>query len=290
MLTDFLSKHHIILKKGANAHILFLLALNELLRTKLWLHKKFHGIRRPIVHYYAVCWNEERMLPFMFDHYGSFVDRFTLCDNHSTDRSAAIIRSRNDATLLEFDSDGFSDSTNVRIKNSCWKRSRGHADYVIVCDIDEFLYHPDISQLLSQLKEKHLSVVKPTGYDMYSAASPTPLPGQPLTSQVDRGLRAPLYDKCILFDPHSVVEINYMPGSHECHPWGRIKTYAGDDVRLLHYKNLGIDWLLERNRQYVERLSKDNLANDYGVQYLRSEEAIIADFQRNLQQSIPVSQ
>lgn len=290
MLTNFFTRNHIVLKKGKNLHIFFHLFINKLLLLKLQLYKKIHRINHPIVHYYAVCWNEEKILPFMFDHYKRFVNHFTIYDNRSTDHSINIICSRTDTTLVEFDSDGFCDNNHNEIKNNCWKKSRGHADFVIVCDLDEFLYHPDIKNKLAELKHNHISVVKPVGYDMYCDIYPDYQPGSLLSEQIPNGVRATLFDKCILFDPHSVVEINYKPGAHECHPWGKIKTTADSDIKLLHYKNLGIDWLLERNRLYVQRLSKDNIENEYGIQYLKSEDIITADFQANLQQAKKVTE
>lgn len=296
MLSNLLAKHHLVLKKGKNIYILSHLAIGYLYQLRLWLHKKIHRIHHPIIHYYAVCWNEERMLPFLFDHYGPFVDRFIIYDNHSSDRSPAIIDSFPKATRLPFYSNGFSDTRHNEIKNTCWKHSRGKADFVIVCDIDEFLFFlgdketgdKEIRRQILSLKKRHITVVTPTGFDMYSPSYPPPFSGDretSLTAQVKHGLRAPLYDKSILFDPHSIIEINYMPGSHECHPWGRIKRAGASCFYLLHYKNLGIDWLLLRNRQYAERLSNENLEKKYGLQYLRSEETIRADFQLGLQQS-----
>ncbi len=39
------------------------------------------------VHLYALCWNDRRMLPHFFKHYGCLVDRFCIFDNGSTDGS-----------------------------------------------------------------------------------------------------------------------------------------------------------------------------------------------------------
>ena len=221
----------------------------------------------------------------MFQHYESFVNHFTIYDNHSTDNSANLILSRDDTTLIEFDSDGFCDNIHNDIKNSCWKKSRGHADYVIVCDIDEFLYHPNIKKEISKLKRQHISVVQPIGFNMFNENPPEYQTDNPLPRQTSTGLRAPMFDKCILFDPHAIVEINYKPGAHECHPWGRIKTSTNTGIKLLHYKNLGIEQVLQRNRLYVQRLSKDNIENRYGIEYLRNEETIVNEFYRNLQLS-----
>src|SRR5690242_2946962 len=47
------------------------------------------GVR---VHLYALCWNDAYMLPYFFRHYDSFVDRYIIFDDGSTDRSLDILR------------------------------------------------------------------------------------------------------------------------------------------------------------------------------------------------------
>lgn len=277
------SKYDIVLKKGFNAFIFLTLAWNWVLRIKLQLFKRLHDIKKPIVHYYAVCWNEEKMLPFVFQYYEPFVDCFIVYDNYSDDSSESIVRSHRNTEIVKFRTEGFDDTKHNDIKNQCWKRSRGKADYVIVCDIDELLYFKDIQQLLRMLKEQRISIVKPFGYNMYSVGYPRFLPEYPITEQVKRGVRVPMFDKCILFDPHAIVEINYKPGAHECHPWGRVKWYRDEDVKLLHYKNIGLEQLVERNRMYASRLSKENIEKNYGTEYLKKEQVIIQEFKDNEQ-------
>lgn len=282
---QFCSKHNIVLQKRHNAHILLSLVWNCFLSLRLKIHKRLHGLKKPIVHYYAVCWNEERMLPFMFQHYDQFVDRYTIYDNYSDDRSEEIIRSHNNSEVINFKTEGFDDTTHNNIKNNCWKRSRGKADYVIVCDIDEFIYHKDIPKALSVLKDNKYSIVKPFGYNMYSIEYPRHDTEKPLTEQIKKGVRVLMFDKCILFDPHAIVEINYKPGAHECYPWGRVKWYRNEDIKLLHYKNIGLKQLLERNRLYVYRLSKENIENSYGTEYLKKEQLIVKEFNDNKQRA-----
>ena len=60
-------------------------------------------ISKPIIHCYTVCWNEERMLPFMLDYYSAFVDRFYIYDNSSTDSTSAVVKKYTNAELLPFD-------------------------------------------------------------------------------------------------------------------------------------------------------------------------------------------
>lgn len=282
MFSIVFNKYHIILKKGQNAYILWRLLWNQVLLMKLILYKWLHGIHRPIIHYYALCWNEEKMLPFMFDYYKQFVDRFTLYDNYSDDSSESIILSQPNAHIKKFSMDGeINDYIYQDIKNNCWKQSRGKADYVIVCDTDEFIYNTDIHQVLSELKKSRFTIVKPFGYNMYSTEYPTQ--GKSLTDQVKRGIRVPMFDKCILFNPHAIVEINYKPGAHECHPWGRVKVCRNEDIKLLHYKNIGLEQLIARNRLYASRLSNENKEKGYGAEYLKKEQLIIQEFNENLQ-------
>lgn len=289
ILKQYCKKHNIVLHKGENVHILSMLAWNFVLFKKLRIHKWLHGIHHPIVHYYAICWNEEKMLPFMFQYYDRFVDHYTIYDNYSDDHSEEIIKKHGTADIVKFSMGGqINDYIYQDIKNNCWKRSRGKADFVIVGDIDEFIYHKDLQKALSMLKEDKHSIVKPFGYNMYSTNYPVYDSQHLLTDQVKRGIRVPMFDKCILFDPHAIVEINYKPGAHECHPWGRVKTYRNEDIKLLHYKNIGLEQLLERNRAYASRLSKENKEKGYGAEYLKKEQLIIQEFNENEQKATEI--
>ena len=285
MQSHFLEKHHIILQRGHSLAILLRLLLNRIQLCRLRIYKLFSGIHHPIVHYYAVCWNEERMLSFMFMHYGCFVDRFIIYDNHSEDNSEAIIHSHPNTHIIKFQTEGFNDQIHNDIKNNCWKRSRGKADFVIVCDMDEFLYHPDLQSALSEMRKNGQTIVKPLGYNMYS--SDEPAKGIPLTTQVPCGVRDQWFDKCILFDPHSIVEINYKPGAHECHPVGKV-IWNKNDFKLLHYKNIGLEQLLARYRAYAARLSKENIENNYGTTYMQKEQFTIQEFKENEQKATKI--
>lgn len=279
LLKPYCIKHHIVLRRGQSLHVLLALLWNKVLSLKLRLHKRLHGVKRPIVHYYAVCWNEERMLPLMFDYYSKFVEKFVIYDNGSTDGSRDMIEARKDSKVIDFVTDGFDDQAHNEIKNKCWKASRGKADFVVVCDMDEFLYQDDLTRALQDMKNNGCTIVRPKGYDMYSETYPSV--SRPIVEQVNRGVRNPKYDKCILFDPHAIVEINYLPGAHESHPLGVVK-WADNEMKLLHFKNLGLEDLLQRNRLYMQRLSKNNLENEWGLEYLRNEESLASEFHANL--------
>ena len=287
MLKKFAERHHVALRQGQNIRIFLTLAVNILLRAKLRIFKKLHGITKPIVHYYAVCWNEEAMLPWMFKYYDLFVDRFTIYDNYSTDNTENIIKNNPKAEIIKFgDKDHFDDSANQNIKNTCWKRSRGKADLVVVCDMDEFLYHPDLESLLQRLCKEKISFPATIGYDMFSETFPKYDGLHQLTDLVQQGVRYQWFDKHIIFDPHMIVDTYFDPGAHHANPTGIVSSGPYNTaLRLLHYKNLGLDYLLSRHKQLGERLSTFNLNKGFGIHYLATKQEEIKQYYKTSMQS-----
>src|SRR5438105_4171468 len=99
---------------------------------------------------YALCWDDAGMLPFFFRHYDRFVTRYFIFDDGSTDGSLSMLQNHPNVEVHRFvrsDPASFALSEQV-LSNECWKASRGAADWVIVTDIDEHLYHTDILTLL----------------------------------------------------------------------------------------------------------------------------------------------
>ena len=87
------------------------------------------GWRRPVVHLYAVCWNEAHILPYFFRNYEPWVQRFVIFDNGSTDGTQALLSAKPDVELGHFPgsirtpSCGHSASfrTPVRGKAAAWR-------------------------------------------------------------------------------------------------------------------------------------------------------------------------
>lgn len=279
---------HLRLKKRQHLHVAWHLLLNGALHLKLRLVKWFKGIKKPIVHYYAVCWNEEQMLPFVFDYYGKFVDRFFIYDNYSSDRTKEIVAAAPNATLIPFGEEGqFDDSANQKVKNSAWKKSRGRADFVVVCDMDEFLYHPDVPKVLADMQKQHISLPRTRGFEMYSETFPDHRDGL-LTDLVRNGIRGEWYDKFLVFDPYRIVEINYAEGAHELDPIGFVHYSENEKFKVLHYKNIGIDYVLSRYRMLRERLSSFNLENNLGTHYFVDEATKRAEMEKGLAEATNV--
>ncbi|MDR0811036.1 MAG: glycosyltransferase family 2 protein [Paludibacter sp.] len=234
-------------------------------QTKLFLYKKIKGIKKPIIHYYCVCWNEETVLPFVFNDHADFVSHFYICDNGSTDNTLKIIEHQPNASVINYTSNNqFNVRTNTNLKNKVWKRSRGKADYVIVVDADEFLYHSDLQNFLKQTKH---SIFKSKGYDMVTEI----IPEKSLVENVKKGEFLWSESKVIMFSPNKIMNVNYVEGCHYCYPYG-IVSYSKWEIKLLHYKYLTFDYLMSRVKSFRERYNPELRKHGYGAHYYDPDE------------------
>jgi len=284
MFKTFFNHYHIRFQKEHKCKVLFELFFN-LLVEKVWKVKKsVRGIHRPIVHVYALCWNEEKIIPFFLRHYNEFVDHYYIYDNNSDDRANELLARQTNVTIIKYDTGGvFNDVVHQQIKNTAWKQSRGKADWVIVIDMDEFLYHPKMTELLSSSVN---TIFKPVGCNMVSETFPEA--DKNITEQVKAGVYDDKYSKMVLFNPHRIIEINYMPGAHEIYPEGIIELFQDTEMKLLHYKSLSTNYLLERIQQYRMRLSDVNKRENYGLEYEREDATIMEEFNSNVRKAIQV--
>jgi glycosyltransferase involved in cell wall biosynthesis len=233
----------------------------------------------PRVHVYTVCWNEERFLPYFLRHYATFAERITVFDNMSDDRSAEIVRGFPGATLQTFDTGGtFRDDVHRDIKNNAWKQSRGQADWVICVDTDELLWHPRLADYLASCKKRSITIMVPTGYEMLAEAFPTTA-GQ-VYDEVKHGALNVEYSKPCIFNPDAIAEINYIPGAHKAQPVGLVIAETQSELKLLHFRFLGVDYTLERFAAKRARLSEENRRWGWAMQYEMPPEKIRAYMNR----------
>jgi|GraSoiStandDraft_46_1057282.scaffolds.fasta_scaffold52497_1 hypothetical protein len=223
------------------------------------------------IHLYALCWNDADMLPFFFRHYDRFITRYFIFDEGSTDTSISILRNRANVVLRRFvrrDPASFVNSEQA-LSNECWKDSRGVADWVIVTDIDEHLYHYDLATLLIRYKADGTTFVPALGYQIISEDFPDPT--EMLCESRTQGVPFQAMCKANLFDPTAIEEINYGPGRHAATPIGDVRLPSQAELLLLHYKYLGFERTLARHRQLRTGLGPKDIENGWGQQYSWSE-------------------
>lgn len=226
---------------------------------------------------FAICYNEEALLPYYLRHYGAFCDEITIYDNHSTDNSRRIIAQHPRTNCILYDSGNeIRDDIYLQIKNNCWKGS--DADWVIIGDIDELVYHPD---LRSELKRSEATVIRPALFNMYCETFPE-TEGQ-IWEEVVRGL--PGGRKTNLFRPSELKEIDYDPGCHLAYPKGNVRIEDSFTIKTLHMKNLGKDYLISRKRLLYSRLSALNKKLGWGIHYQEPDEEVSRQFDEEIKQA-----
>jgi hypothetical protein len=229
------------------------------------------------IHLYAICWNEAKILPHFLRYYNEICEKIFIYDNFSTDRSLEIISGFSKAEIFSFYTNNqIRDDAYLKIKNEVWKKSRGKCDFVIVCDVDEFIYHPDINNFFKSLKEQNISLARCEGFNMITKNYP--VEEDNIFIKIQEGVQATDFDKLIVFDPNLIDEINYTLGAHECMPIGKLK-FNNYELKLLHYKYLSLPDVLSRYKEMGSRLSKYNKRLKLGRHYLFSSGRIKREFE-----------
>jgi len=242
------------------------------------------------VHLYTVCWNEADLLPFFFHHYDSWVDRYVIYDNGSTDGSLAMLEAHPRVELRRFErvvAGAFVES-HRRMHDDCWKESRSRAQWVVITAIDEHLHVPGVSMAsyLSLKRREGVTYIPALGFQMVS--SDFPQPDERLCET--RRMGAPFWqmNKLSLFDPNAIDETHFAPGRHSARPAGRLVLPARDELLLLHYKYLDFERVLARYAALSGGLGSVDRAQRQGVQYKWPRERLRADWDRTVAAAVDI--
>lgn len=243
-----------------------------------------------IIHIYSLCWNEERILPYYFRHYDAIADRYFIFDDASTDASLDILAKHPKVEIDRFykQPESFVASAHV-FNNNIWKKSRGKADWVIICNMDEHLHHPDLLNYLQQCKDAGITAIPAEGYQMISETFPDS--DKRLCDLITFGMRYKKMNKLSIFNPNAIEEINYKHGRHYANPVGRVVFPQRGDLKLLHFKYLELDYLITRFAELSTGLRRIDLENRWGIRYLSERKKIEQSFQDvwNASSEIPIS-
>lgn len=231
---------------------------------------------------FAICYNEETILPFFLKHYFNFANNITIYDNQSSDNSINIIKSYG-ANIITYNTNNeIRDDIYLDIKNNCWKQS--NADWIIVVDTDEFIYHSDIRHIL---KTSNSSIIKPSGYEMISETLPIHN-GNLITDQIKTGFPYENSSKLCIFNKNKISDINFLTGCHQANPVGDVSICTNSNIMLLHYKHINRNYVIKKHSEYKSRLSQINLQKNWGHHYKRSEQEINNLFDEYLTKSFKV--
>jgi FkbM family methyltransferase len=156
----------------------------------------------------------------------------------------------------------------MRIRNEAWKEYRYDYEWVIVCDMDEFLWHPDLKNKLENFRKKLcVSIPRVEGYQMFAEDFPE-ADGSQIYEKVGRGFADPEHlNKFMIFSPKG-VDINYDPGCHTAQPTGDVHYSTDEDkLYLLHYKYVGYDYFIDKNKALAARVGDDDKERHWAFHY-----------------------
>ena len=223
----------------------------------------------PKIYVVSPCCNEEKILPFYLDYYTNFIkaDKIILYDGGSTDNTPNIVKEYPNVEFIIEDK-GKMDERNLRdIRNEGWKKYRNEYDWVIVCDMDEFIYHPNLKKLLEKYDNEGVTIPKVDGFDMISKDFPDFKKGKYLPSFIQDGIYLPEWlNKSAVFKPKN-VDINYNFGTHNCIPTGEVKYSESTEIKLLQYKWLSHEYVTDKSLKASQRLSDWNLETGMASHY-----------------------
>jgi hypothetical protein len=242
-------------------------------------------------HLFIISWNEENIIDHTINHYKEYVDKITLYDNNSTDKTISkAISVYPDIEVITFDTaNRFNDGKHTEIRNNCWKKEvwNNPDDWAIIIDADEWLlfYKKDEKKTILD-DEAFLNKYHSIYAKGIQAVSTRVMYNYPLLQQV-KFIPDNQFGKVAAFRPFFFKETNFTNGGHGFYPHFSDEAFeffsddklskfrvSTDEVKLLHLKYINKKYLYKRHKEYANRLSRYNYAHKCGMEYLMGKEYI----------------
>lgn len=193
------------------------------------------------------------MLPFYLRHYSTFASEIIVYDDQSTDRSREVVKECASASVREWP---FPTGLNDEAMMELWRRSMGEAaadgvDWLILPDIDEFVWSKDIVSVLKAADAIGYEVLIPQGWNMSGDGVPKD-DGRQIWEQSQLGVYQGAYSKPIIVKPAS--DIQWTPGRHNAINQPR-NISCVFMLKLFHYRFLGPQYTQSRNLKNHSRVA-----------------------------------
>lgn len=203
---------------------------------------------------FTICYNAADVMPFFLRHYLSFADKIHVWDDHSDDGTKEMLVGNPKVIVYPWDYEsGIQEDNFLEVAYDNYPCARGIADWVMWVDTDEFIYHADLLEVLKLAEEKGYEVIQPDGFNMMHEGMPKD-DGRQIWEICKIGVRAPVYSKPIIFQPH--IRIRWNRGKHALDGC-KCKVWETSGVKLLHYRYLGYEYTKARNAKNFDRCMGD---------------------------------
>lgn len=204
---------------------------------------------------FAFTYNDGNFLPFFLKYYKPIVDSMTFIDSGSDDNTLRLIKPYKviHTGLKTWDWD-----EGQIILENVWKGSK--ADYVFFPNIDEIFYHPNLRKFLES-KIGEIDIFKMKGYQMVSNTFPKPNNN---ILNLRYGVPFSLYNKFMIFNPRCDIK---LINAHDIKTTSRKISFY--EIKLLHYKFLGVEEQIRRANLVKKRVPKDSFCKGIGGNILK---------------------
>jgi hypothetical protein len=173
------------------------------------------------------------------------------------------------------------------LSNECWKESRGKADWVIVTDIDEHLFHPSMLDYPRVCAARRVTMIPALGFQIIGEDFPSE--EDALCEAYPFGAPWAQLMKVSIFNPAQIEE-SWVSSRAPTGPTpiGNVRVPDRDERLLSHYKYLNIERTHVRHLDLAGRLGSKDLDNQWGHQYSWSLDELRADWRNVLANSVDI--
>ncbi len=201
----------------------------------------------------STCFNEVSLLPFYLRHYKSFADEIVIYDHDSYDGSRSLIAGCNKAQLKEWPfGPGMDDDGMMKLWNMALKEAKEDGiDWVIVPDIDEFIWCDKIRSELEKEDSNFTKVITAEGWNMVGDGIPEDR-GRQIWQDNYMGVQEHIYSKPIIVKPD--MDYEWVPGRHNFVEVGK-GLFLNRKFKLLHYRFLGASYTQSRTGKNYSRIA-----------------------------------
>jgi hypothetical protein len=200
---------------------------------------------------FALTFNCRDVLPFFLRHYETFADEISVWDDGSDDGTRELLKAHPKVFMREWPHrTGIDEDLFLAHWQEWYPKARGAFDWVMIPDPDEFIYSPDMLGLLALARSAGIEVIKPHGFNLVGDNFPKDDGHSQIYELNPMGVRAPVYGKPVIFQPH--IKINWIRGKHDlehCDPVVGRET----GLKLLHARYMGAEYTRAKNAKNYAR-------------------------------------
>ena len=216
---------------------------------------------------FVITYNCRDTIGYWLRHYETFADEISAFDDHSTDGTRYLLQNHPKVKLRDWPhKTGIDEDLFLAHWQEWYPKARGHFDWVIIVDPDEFIWGLNIRQTLNHALAVRTEVVRSAGFNMVGDGLPKDDGHSQIYEISPMGVRAPVYSKSVVFQPH--IKINWNRGKHALENCNPIVS-AHEVFKLLHYRYMGAEYTRAKNAKNYARCGL--LSGDKGAAWSCSE-------------------